>query len=274
MGIQRIEYFLNQVKTAPIDGVVNVCNNEVEYLRSQYELSSLRRSLSIYRRAVKEAADQNKVPIILDCLKINKTEAGVLNQQKDKQISNDLLNLRPINDIDVHIMTAERLLDGTSQHDKIIGLAALTGRRMAEIGCTAKFKRIPNDDNHVLFSGQLKLKGRPDQSAYVIPVLGNVKKIIKTLALVHENKPIYLDNTPRFHNACSKDLGAKTKKYFVETSNAPIKPKDLRSIYAEICYALEDDKTIAKQKYFSQILGHGEDDNSTGVSYLDFYIVD
>lgn len=274
MGIQRIEYFLDQVKNAPVGAIVGVCDEEVAYLRSQYELSSLRRALSFYRRAVKDSVPENEVDTILDHLTLTKKESVELNLKKEQQISGDLLNQRPINDIDVHIMTATKLLDGTSIHDKIIGLSALTGRRMAEIGCTAKFEKIHGDDEHVMFTGQLKMKGRADQSSYAIPVLGNVDKLIKTLAAIRELKPVYIDNPTRFHNACSKNLGQKTKKYFTATSNAPLMPKDLRSIYAEISYQYLDDKRLAKQKFFSQVLGHGEDDNSTGVSYLDFYIVD
>lgn len=274
MGIQRIEYFLDQVKTAPANGIMGVCTDEVEYLRSQYELSSLRRALSFYRRAVKETVAETEVDGILSHLVLSKEESSLLSVAKEKQVSKDLLNQRPIHDIDAHIMKAIKLLDSSSQHDVVVGLAALTGRRTAEIGCTAQFEKIPGDDDHVMFTGQLKMKGRADQSSYAIPVLGNVDKIIKALKQLHEAKPVYLNNTIRFHNACSKSLGQKTKKIFSDTSDKPLSPKDLRSIYAEICYSLEDDKRVAKQKFFSQILGHGEDDNSTGVSYLDFYIVD
>lgn len=274
MGIQRIEYFLDQIKTAPEDGLFDVCTVEVEYLRTNYSLSAFRRALTSYRWAIRQMLDENKVDEVVGYMTLTRDETGELAVAKGKQISNDLLHQRPINDIDVFIMKAVELLDSSSQHDKVIGLAALTGRRMAEIGCTAKFERIAGDDTRVLFTGQLKMKGRSDQSSYSIPVLGNVDKIIKTLALVHENKPVYLDNTIRFHNACSKELGRKTKKLFEGVSDSPLSPKDLRSIYAEISYALDDDKRVAKQKYFSQVLGHGEDDNSTGVSYLDFYIVD
>jgi len=274
MGIQRIEYFLDQIKTTPNDGLFDVCTIEVEYLRTNYSLSAFRRALTSYRWAIRQMLDETQVDEIVGYMTLSKDESGELSMAKEKQISKDLLNQRPINDIDVFIMKASALLDSSSQHDKVIGLAALTGRRMAEIGCTAKFERVLGDDTSVLFTGQLKMKGRSDQSAYKIPVLGNVDKIIKTLALVHEAKPVYLDNTIRFHNACSKELGRKTKKLFEGVSDSPLSPKDLRSIYAEISYALEDDKRVAKQKFFSQVLGHGEDDNSTGVSYLDFYIVD
>ena len=274
MGIQRIEYFLDQIKTAPNDGLFDVCTVEVEYLRTNYSLSAFRRALTSYRWAIRQMLDETQVDEVVGYMTLSKDESSELAMAKEKQISKDLLNQRPINDIDVFIMKASALLDSSSQHDKVIGLAALTGRRMAEIGCTAKFERVLGDDTSVLFTGQLKMKGRSDQSAYKIPVLGNVDKIIKTLALVHEAKPVYLDNTIRFHNACSKELGRKTKKLFEGVSDSPLSPKDLRSIYAEISYALEDDKRVAKQKFFSQVLGHGEDDNSTGVSYLDFYIVD
>jgi integrase len=274
MGIKRIEFFLGRIKNALPEQYDAICTEEVDYLRPQYALSSLRRTLTDYRKAVNSSMAEELVDRINCFLTLTRDEAKIMASLKNKQISKDLKNLRPINDLDKHIVNAVAMLDGTSHHIKIVGLAALTGRRMAEIGCTAKFEKIEGDDNHVLFTGQLKMKGRPDQSAYIIPVLGDVDKIINTLDYIRKNKPVYIDNTHRFHNACSKELGERVRKHFPDTSDDHLTPKDLRAIYAEICYELEDNKTIAKQKFFSEILGHGEDDNATGISYLDFYIAD
>ena len=273
MGIQRIEYFINQVKTAKPDDVLSVCASEVDYLKSNMELVSVRRALTVYRGAARQViVDPDKLARVLKGMVLSKNESGQLAERKNKQLSKDLLNQRPIYDIDKHIMIGMGLLDDKSYITNLLGLCALTGRRAAEIGCTAKFEMIKGDPDHLMFSGQLKTKGRGELEAFKIPVLGNPEKIIKALERIRRDKPLFINNTPRFHNACSKELGVRVKKLFPKITEGELAVKDLRSIYAEICYSLEDNQRIAKQKYFSLILGHGEDDNSTGTSYLDFYI--
>lgn len=277
MGIQRIEHFINQVNQVDSsknpNGIYKLCINEVEYLRSNMELVSVRRALTNYRNAARNLLkDSDKTARVLKAMVLTKKDTGQLAILKNNQINKDLLNLRPIYDIDKHIMIAMGLLNEKSYLTNLLGLCALTGRRAAEIGCTAKFELIPGDPDHLMFSGQLKTKARGELEAFKIPVLGDPKQIIAALERIRRDKPQFIDNTPRFHNACSKELGVRVKRLFPKITDGELSVKDLRSIYAEICFSLEDNESIAKQKYFSLILGHGEDDNSTGTSYLDFYI--
>lgn len=274
MGIQRIEHFLTNINNASIDQINTVCLEEMNYLRENYPaLSSFRSALTSYRKAVEiQVDDEDKRLRTVKSLHLTRKENKNLDQAKEKQIAGDLLHQRPIYNLDAHINLATKLLDSNSYQDKILGLCALTGRRTAEIACTAQLNLIPDDDYTVMFTGQLKTKNRGVLPAFEIPVLCNSTKLINALHAVREAKPMFMDNMPRFHNAASSDVNKKCKKLFFNVSDAPISPKDLRSIYAEISYLYLDDVTIAKPKYFSLILGHGEEDNSTALSYLDFYI--
>lgn len=65
----------------------------------------------------------------------------------------------------------------------------------------------------------------------------------------------------------------RVKRHFSEFIDNPA-VKDLRAAYAEICYDKFGTIKIAKSRFFSDILGHGENDITTGQSYLDFYIAE
>jgi hypothetical protein len=191
----------------------------------------------------------------------------------NEKVSSDLNNLRPLYDMEGYIARAEKLLCSGSYIAVIVGLCALTGRRAAEIGATAKFEQIENDDTAVLFTGQLKTKGRGSLPAYRIPVLGNVKAIMTALNRLRNDKQDLINAPQLFHDRCSKGLSDSVKKHFSGVSNTNLTTKDLRAIYGEICFYYLNDSSIAKSKYMSSILGHDETDNTTGLSYLDFYIV-
>lgn len=275
MGVERITEFLAVVSKAKKQCLADLSIQEVDYLRGYYEISSLKRTLTRYRNAVKKSAlSLDHQTIVLKNLSLSPVESDTFRIEGKKQVSNDLLNLRPLYDIDAYIIQAEKMLDSTSYIGVIAGLCALTGRRGAEIACTAKFERIETDDTGVLFSGQLKTGKNSTDLPYRIPVLSNVNKIIDSLNKIRSEKTDLINAPQLFHDRCSKQLNLVTGKSFVEMSDSKITPKNMRSIYGEIAYDLLDNRSIAKSKYMSLILGHSEDDNMTSLSYMDFYIVE
>jgi hypothetical protein len=275
MGVERITEFLAVVIKSKKQCLADLSIQEVDYLRGYYEISSLKRTLTRYRNAVKNSSlSVDHQTIVLKNLCLSPVESDTFRIDGKKQVSNDLLNLRPLYDIDAYIIQAEEMLDSTSYIGVIAGLCALTGRRGAEIACTAKFERIENDDTGVLFSGQLKTGKNSTDLPYRIPVLSNVDKIINALNKIRSEKTDLINAPQLFHDRCSKQLNLVTGKSFVEMSDSKITPKNMRSIYGEIAYYLLDNQSIAKSKYMSLILGHSEDDNMTSLSYMDFYIVE
>jgi hypothetical protein len=166
------------------------------------------------------------------------------------------------------VVVASDLLDAESIYDRILGLAFLTGRRAAEIGCTAQFQRLRKD--WMLFDGQLKGKTRTLHT-YEIPVLAEPSLIVGALKRIREQRPQWEDNTILFHDCGSRELSTRVKRHFFEFIENPT-VKDLRAAYAEVCYDKFGSVRKAKTRFFSEILGHGQDDNITGQSYIDFYI--
>ena len=275
MAISRIDVFIrNAHQTTTPHDVQKACVAELKYLRANYQPFSLRRALTNYRNAIKkENFEDNKQSTLLKSLVMTLDEKAAMSKKEYEQVSNDLNNLRPIHEIDKYIDVATTLLSDNSYLIQVVGLCALTGRRSAEIGCTAKFE-LCKDENKLLFSGQLKTKDRGDLPAYEIPVLCEPSKIIETIEALRAKKPQFINDTVKFHDAASKELNRRVKRFFPFVSDAPLSTKDLRSIYGELNFMFEDNPTIAKSKYISNILGHSEDDITTGQSYLDFYIED
>ena len=257
----------------PTKAIKKLCVAENKGLRKQFDsLTTLRRYYTYYRNICREVLDKKTNKLILGtCLEIlNLTfeETVYLNDQYSKKVASEHRSLRPLKNHDQMILKAVDLLGEMSIYDRILGLACLTGRRAAEIACTAKFQALRKD--WMLFDGQLKGKTRLLHT-YEIPVLAESTLIVDAIKRVREQRPQWVDNTILFHDCGSRELSLRVKKHFSEFIDNPA-VKDLRAAYAVVCYDKFGTVRKAKTRFFSEILGHGQDDNITGQSYIDFYI--
>jgi integrase len=214
------------------------------------------------------SSDSDHLAIALNILNLKEEEIVFLNTNYVETVAQEHRQLRPIHNYQGMIRRAEELLITGGPLDWVLGLAFLTGRRAAEVGSTACFGIV--DATHVRFSGQLKTKTR-ESHPYVIPVLTKSKNITETLATLRKERSRWLDNPRYFKDTASSPLSKKVKKHFGEFILDP-RVKDLRAAYAEVAYKLFGSPDIAKSRFFSDILGHGENDIVTGQSYIDFYL--
>jgi integrase len=204
----------------------------------------------------------------LDIFNLTFDEMLLLKAQYAKKVSTEHRSLRPLRNPNKMILTALDLLEGVSVYDRILGLAFLSGRRVAEIACTAKCQPLRKD--WILFDGQLKVKEKLT-GTYEIPLLAESSLIVDGIRRLRQERPQWVDQPILFHDRGSPALSVRVKKHFSPFIDTPT-VKDLRAAYAEICYDRFGSIRIAKSRFFSDILGHGEDDNLTGQSYIDFYI--
>ena len=207
---------------------------------------------------------------ILSHLKIKEFETRKINEDYNAAVKTRRSNLNYILDVDGYIRKAVDLLQVDSFIDNILGLAALTGRRVAEIACTAQLDYI--NEFTVSFKGQLKTKDVANDVFIQIPVLADSNLIINSLNHIHNKYGQYLNNPTKFHNNCSSNLSKKSHQFesFVE---GKVTPKDLRAIYAAVafnrhCHNDRMDDTV----YYSNILGHDEKDTDTCLSYTKYKI--
>lgn len=270
MGYCRTLEFISSVKTA--ENSQDVINKEVDYLRECYPITaSLKKAFTIYRNACKSLNED----LQLECKKgftLTAEQSGDFKKHAAEQVASEHRNLRPVKNIDRYILKCEDLVKNSNSHyDLLLGLSGLTGRRVAELACTAEFTYV--SDSVILFNGQLKTKTRGDLPPYTIPVLCDSELVINGLNKYRQLQPDLFNNPEKFHDRTSKALSIRVKKHFSEFFAEP-KAKDLRSIYGEIAYSLLEDMSISKSRYMSDILGHGVNDNLTGQSYIDFYLDD
>lgn len=99
-----------------------------------------------------------------------KTESESLNK---KSISVKVYNMPAL------LKLADKMLDADSYTSVAWGLALLTGRRATEVLLRGSFELA--DDNHVMFSGQLKKRKGTQKAPYIIPTLAPAKRVIKAL---------------------------------------------------------------------------------------------
>jgi hypothetical protein len=202
-------------------------------------------------------------------LKLTKDETNTININYKAKVWEEQKIRKLIKNPQGLIDKAIFLLSSKSYINRVLALAALTGRRVAEIGCTAEF--TPFSENVVVFKGQLKTKGKECED-YKIPLLSTTKLIITCLKEMRLDMPQYINNPATFHSNCSKELSLRVKKHFSEFVEGDITAKDLRAIYITIVCDKYKPKRMSEQCYYSQILGHSEADLNTCNSYFDFLL--
>lgn len=248
-----------------------VCADEMKYLREVYTTgNSLKTALTTYRNALRDIVDDH---VALGYMKLSKDESLKLKLEYNKLISDRQRNIRAIDNVDEYLLFAESLLASTSYVTQLLGLAALTGRRTSELLCTAEFE--PIDDFSVMFKGQLKSKGRGDVKPYPIPLLAPASVVIPALERLQSGRPELKGNPTLAKNRTGKPISQKMKKLFPKFLGDNPQGRDLRRAYGAIAFHMSDrENEITKQKFISDVLGHGVDDNLTGGSYMDFIVVD
>jgi len=273
MGLTQTEKFIDNLLNS--SRVKERIIEEKNYIDDNYNtLGSRKYAFTQYRNAIKGSVLINSdKDMALDILRLNKEETLSYQEAYKKSVKNEQDNLKLILDYPSYIKKAEELIKTGSFINSVLGFAALTGRRVAEIACTAKFQL--HSPSHLLFEGQLKTKGRGEIGSFVIPCLSSPIEIISRFKQFRKKHTRYVDNKKSFHNNNSKDLSVKVKKHFSSFVEGEVKTKDLRAIYATIaCKTIKENYRQSEQSYIADILGHDENDLTTCNSYIDYTIKD
>ncbi len=258
---------IKAIKNTALKNLGVLLQNEILYLNQKYpNITTLKRVFTHIRNELKQAdLSVKKLDLCLAYYKLNHKQQAWFENYTDKKLTNRRDELTPINDPLGLIDCLKNLLKSDHKIEVLIAIAGLTGRRVAEVGCSANFAL--KDKNTLLFSGQLKTKGRDDVETLIIPCLTDTIEVIKA----HTKLKVALgDLDPEsFHNTYSRSISTTYHKHFEKFYEMPHQVKDLRAFYAEYCYLIHD-PLVAKTKYFSQILGHGKEDATTGNHYERF----
>ena len=245
--------------------VWGVCMAELRYLKMSYETSTRRGYLSEYRKAVRRKFGAKHAA--LRFLKLSASDESDVEIGDARRILEQHHNLVEI-DAEALIGAAVQLIRG-ADYAIAAGLLLLTGRRSVEILSKGNFE-MSTKRQMLIFSGQAKTRGAKTArtEAYDIPVLARPALIMEAFRKLRGSLG---DVEPRRRRG-DVYLGYHVARYFRDKTGEAARPKDLRAMYAAICYAKFCPKTISLNAYYSKILGHSELDFGTGLSYLKYYV--
>jgi hypothetical protein len=165
-----------------------------------------------------------------------------------------------------YIKRARQLAKSPFYTQKVVGLAALTGRRVFEVACQATFE--PVSPMAVAFKGRAKNAKATDESA-LIPTLVPANEVVEYLESLRSIRPDLVGLTDKqFNDKASKTLNEVAKKKLGVS-----KPKDTRGIYAAICHSGINKRRSGQNAYYSMVLAHDEKDMSAK-DYQKFFVPD
>ena len=253
---ERIKNLSLALENAQEKQVQMLVSQEIEFLKSNYVITYARTALTLYRTAF---------PNIKKMFGITDDEQNKIEKQYKVKIAKQANNQVQIKDYKGMLATAENLLSSNKVIDVAAALLLLTGRRMAEIFCTAKFSHVTGNTVH--FVGQLKK--RENAAGYDILTLASFDKI--QAAMLWLRNEIGVLDTAAANKRFEKTLSQSVYKHF-STHLCDCTAHDLRKAYATIIISLYKPKNRTEQAFISQYLGHSEDDLSTATIYQKYYI--
>lgn len=156
-----------------------------------------------------------------------------------------------------------------------IALVLLTGRRTAEILSSANLEIDPDNEDGVIFTGQLKGKKEDNEKkkkeVFKIPVLTDRTKVIKALSILkasefHKTDPAEVNNC--YATGMKRLMPDWLKVAKIEGKEA-LTPKSMRAVYANLCAdRIYKGNANGRAAYIASIMGHEEDDQITAHSYM------
>ncbi len=227
--------------------IENICLAEKKYIDSRYlTIDSRKTTYSTYRKFIRNSGLNDDIKNeTLKIFRLTKDEVNTYSNKKIDKVNFKLENLKVITDVEGYIETGISLIKKSSYVDKILGFCCVTGRRPAEIGCSADFSFI--DINFLEFSGQLKTKNT-ELKSYVIPCLMNTSDFLSHWLVFREqhtknvidkkehslNDFYSTEMTKKFNSSYAKDMSMRTKKYFKKFLGENVTAYNLRHTYATI----------------------------------------
>lgn len=269
MAIQRIEQFLNRLRSIednPI-AVKILCENELDYLRKAYDVqneaingvySGLRtyiRAIASYRRAIYDFSPNH---ISRQFFRASEVDALHNNNQNQSAKMRGLTDTDSIiSNIDGFIETSIQLCERASYADNILGIAALTGRRVSEVAYFSNFSLCDEDEFSEIYlqygieecdgmlvenlakketyeMKDLRLRNNEESiNKAIIPVLYSADFILKSIKNLRDKKSF--ESHEQFHNQSSKELSKRVKKHY-EQFLGKCACHDLRKAYCRIVF--------------------------------------
>lgn len=219
--------------------------------------------------------DQEKVvlepyPLAHSIFTLSTAERGKRKAMVDRRLMQQHLYPRRFRANDVIFKACEQIKDRQYPNRVAAGLLLLTGRRTIEIFQRAEFKIA--GDRSFRFKGQAKSKGSSQsRDDYDIPVLADPYAILDAFHWLRKAYPCEGLTGQQVNRKVAPNLGKACQSAFGKAI-PDCTPHDLRAAYAEICLNFFWGQT-GYNIYFSQILGHSQNDVVTALRYKKFELI-
>ena len=270
MAIQRIEEFITELKRIEHNPLLieKLCNDELSYLRQSYNVQNepdnngvyagLRvylNAIANYRKAIYEYTPNH---IARNYFKMSEVDSLHKNNQNQSAKMRSLTDIdSTIKNIDGYLDMSVKLCNAPSYADNILGIAALTGRRVSEVAYFSTFNHCDIDEFNKIYSQygfnecdgllvenlakkenyelrDLRLKHNEEFiNKVTIPVLFDADYILQAIEDLRFKKSF--DSHTQFHNQASKELSKRVKKHYAEYLGV-CTAHDLRKAYCRIVF--------------------------------------
>jgi hypothetical protein len=258
--IERASVFVQSVNGLSVEKASVLIDREINELRGEYKVSTLRTILTQYRKVcVKSHKHLYTIELDEQLTIESKTNNYVIAQNRAQQ---------PIKNASGLISRATELLSSGNALEVACALALLSGRRTAEILSSAKFSEA-REVNMLHFVGQAKTKGKRDSEVFKIYCLCDSKEAVEALAFIRA-KLGFIDKRKANVNY-NKRLNQITYKYFNEFLG-DCSTKDLRKAYATICIDRFKSNKQSVSFFLSDILGHEKNNTKSTNNYQKYYL--
>lgn len=269
MAIQRTEEFISQLKRIEHNPLLveRLCSEELTYLRQSYNVqeemeNGIYAGLRVYLNAIanyrKGIYNYKANHIARQYFKMSEVDSLHKNNQNQTAKMRSLTDVNStIVNIDGYLDTSVKLCNAPSYVDNILGIAALTGRRVSEIAYFSTFSHCEDNEFDKIYSQygfnecdgmqvenlakketyemkDLRLKHNEEFiNKVTIPVLYDADFILQAIEDLRFKKSF--DSHTTFHNQASKELSKRVKKHYNEFLGV-CSPHDLRKAYCRIVF--------------------------------------
>lgn len=269
MAIQRTEMFLAQLQKIEHNPLLveKLCNDELAFLRQAYEvkdeaINGVYAGLRVYLNAIaryrKAIYDYDNAHIARNYFKMTEIDSlHKANQDQTAKMRGLSDTDSTISNIDGYIELSVKLCNATSYADNILGIAALTGRRVSEVAYFSTFnhcdkeafnrlynqygidecdgllvENLAKKENYEMKDRRLK-HNESFVNQVIIPVLYDADYILQAIEDLRCKKSF--DSHTQFHNQASKELSKRVKKHYEEFLGH-CASHDLRKAYCRIVF--------------------------------------
>ena len=209
----------------------------------------------------------------LQHLHLNKQDSVQLIAAKAQSVVVRSIDLPTVN-CDHIVLDCRKLLSDKNPYLRLIALAALTGRRTAELLFCASFE--PPKDAHktaerywACVRGFCKQRHDSNEPAMVrdVPLLESRDRICAAIESVR--RELAVDSIEQVNAKYAKPI----QRHMMKFMPAAIKNiHNLRKFYALTCFNYFNDRACSLPRFASEVLGH-KTMGSTVITYLSFHVV-